>query len=423
MASFLLLSIFLFASVATILSHTPPRELIAFPAVSHRRHTSSPPCFPSLFSFGDSKADTGNDQAAFPFESRSEHLPYGRTYFGRPSDRYCDGRLVIDFQAQAYGLPLLSPYLRGVGADFRHGANFAASGSGTLPNLTTSPFYLERQMHQFKKLKIRYLQLQRSDPSVIPANLYFGGGLYVVSTGENDYRAGIVNLGLTAEQIKSQMVPRVIEAINSTLNGLLGEGARKFLVVGIAADGCISRLLTLLSSGPEDLDELGCVEAVNNYVRYHNALLQETVNELRREYPEAEIAYGDYYGINVELLRNAHVYGFNETKRACCGVGGPFNFNSNVQCGETGNVEGENVTARACEDPYLFINWDGIHLTEHFYEEVAKAFLHNRFISHPITLPPSCSLNFSTFPSYFTSSMRSLSRPISHMSSSRTNNR
>jgi hypothetical protein len=55
-------------------------------------------CFPSLFSFGDSKADTGNLQAAFPTESRSEGPPYGISYFGHPSDRFCDGRLAIDFQ-------------------------------------------------------------------------------------------------------------------------------------------------------------------------------------------------------------------------------------------------------------------------------------------------------------------------------------
>ena len=87
------------------------------------------------------------------------------------------------------------------------------------------------------------------------------------------------------------------------------EGARNFLVVGIAADGCISRLLTLLPHQPEDLDSLGCVKAVNNYVQYHNEKLLEAVIELRSKLEDAHIAFGDYFGINVDILLNATAYG------------------------------------------------------------------------------------------------------------------
>ncbi|KAH7387352.1 hypothetical protein KP509_16G018800 [Ceratopteris richardii] len=124
--------------------------------VNSDRHLSSTMCFPSLFAFGDSKTDTGNKQAYFPYESRSERLPYGSTFFGRPSDRFCDGRLTIDFQAQAYGLTLLSPYARGLGSDFQHGANFAVSGSGCIPGVADSAFHLTRQLNQFKKFRASY---------------------------------------------------------------------------------------------------------------------------------------------------------------------------------------------------------------------------------------------------------------------------
>ncbi|KAA8519685.1 hypothetical protein F0562_013870 [Nyssa sinensis] len=41
---------------------------------------------------------------------------------------------------------------------------------------------------------------------------------------------------------------------------------------------------------------------------------------------------------------------------ACCGAGGPYNYNSSVECGYPPSM--------ACDDPSLYANWDGLHLTE-----------------------------------------------------------
>ncbi|MCO5564749.1 hypothetical protein L7F22_018417 [Adiantum nelumboides] len=199
--------------IASLLHHCSARDPFPLP-------TSFGKCFPSLFAFGDSKTDTGNRQAYFPYESRSEGPPYGRTFFGRPSDRFCDGRLTIDFQAQAYGLPLLSPYARGLGSDFRNGANFAVSGSACIPNYAESVFYLTRQLNQFKKLKALYIDNYAADKSYVPPSEYIGGGLYVISTGENDYRGGINSMGLSPEEVKEQLVPEVVEITYSTIKVL-----------------------------------------------------------------------------------------------------------------------------------------------------------------------------------------------------------
>ncbi|KAH7298856.1 hypothetical protein KP509_25G061700 [Ceratopteris richardii] len=166
--------------------------------------------FPFSVAFGDSKTDPGNKQAYLPYESRSERLPYGSTFFGHPSDRFCDGRLTIDFQAQAYGLTLLSPYARGLGSDFQHGANLAVSGSGCIPGVAGSAFHLTRQLNQFKKFRTSYEDKFVRDKSYISPNEYFGIGLYVISTGENDYRNAILNMGLTSKEIKSEMAPKVV---------------------------------------------------------------------------------------------------------------------------------------------------------------------------------------------------------------------
>lgn len=52
--------------------------------------------FPAIFNFGDSNSDTGGKSAAF----HRLHLPNGNIFFQKPSGRYCDGKLIIDFIGQ-----------------------------------------------------------------------------------------------------------------------------------------------------------------------------------------------------------------------------------------------------------------------------------------------------------------------------------
>jgi len=51
----------------------------------------------ALFNFGDSLADAGNlIQNGTPEILATARLPYGQTYFGKPTGRCSDGRLVVD---------------------------------------------------------------------------------------------------------------------------------------------------------------------------------------------------------------------------------------------------------------------------------------------------------------------------------------
>lgn len=60
---------------------------------------------------------------------------------------------------------------------------------------------------------------------------------------------------------------------------------------------------------------------------------------------------------------------------ACCGGGGPYNYNSSVECG--------NLPATSCDDPSLYVSWDGLHLTEAAYKWIA-----NGLLEEPYTFPP-----------------------------------
>lgn len=86
--------------------------------------------FSKIYAFGDSYTDTGNTRSATgpsSFTSVSQP-PYGITFFHHSTNRYSDGRLVVDFLATKLSLPFLPPYLNRT-SDFSHGVNFAVAGS------------------------------------------------------------------------------------------------------------------------------------------------------------------------------------------------------------------------------------------------------------------------------------------------------
>jgi hypothetical protein len=74
--------------------------------------------FEAMFNFGDSLGDTGNlcvnKSAANQLLLTFAQPPYGMTYFGHPTCRCSDGRLVVDFlgtHARAY-ICLARPAMR-----------------------------------------------------------------------------------------------------------------------------------------------------------------------------------------------------------------------------------------------------------------------------------------------------------------------
>ncbi|XP_021287390.1 GDSL esterase/lipase At1g31550-like [Herrania umbratica] len=132
-------------------------------------------CFTSIFSFGDSFTDNGNlvhislseyrelPHCAFP--------PQGRAYFGHPTGRCSDGRLVIDFLAEGLGLPLLPPYFGGENGtlqNFPNGVNLAVSGVTALD----FSFFEERGVHNhFTNFSLRDEEWLFKDalPSLCPS--------------------------------------------------------------------------------------------------------------------------------------------------------------------------------------------------------------------------------------------------------------
>ncbi|GLJ39122.1 hypothetical protein SUGI_0797340 [Cryptomeria japonica] len=294
-----------------------------------------PGCFSKIFAFGDSLTDTGNTRSGVgpsSFQGVS-HLPYGQTYFHRPTNRYSDGRLVIDFVAQALGLPFLQPYTHEQG-DFSHGVNFAVAGSTAIDhdfytrmNITfdQTPQSLGTQLQWYKSFMDKTCKNANTDCK----NNSSAGALYWVGEiGANDY-AYITGSDISSDTIRTLAVTKTLQVLETLIQG----GASYMVVEGLPLTGCLSMAMTLGST--EDRDQRGCIKSVNEQAQSHNALLQQGLEGLRSKHPNTAIVYADYTSAHNKVLLNPTQYGFDNTKKACCGAGGgTYNFDIFATCGE-----------------------------------------------------------------------------------------
>eukprot|EP01018_Ginkgo_biloba_P040163 Gb_16975 [translate_table: standard] len=336
------------------------------------------PCYSAVYSFGDSLADTGNlltSSGLFGLFLLINRLPYGETHFNRPTGRCSNGRLIVDFLAQGFGLQMVSPFLE-MDSDFSSGVNFAVAGATAMdasffrerhigPILT--PNSLDMQIMWFLDFKGIYCAAADGD-----CDSNFENALFLMGEiGGNDLNYPLSE-GRTVEEVRT-FVPPIIAKIREGIETLITlGGAKKFIVQGNLPIGCSPLYLTLQQSSPDDYDDMGCITKLNNLSQYQNSLLQDMVQDLQRKHSGVSIIYADNYSAALKILKYPQAYGMQKNiLKVCCGEGGDYNFSPFRLCGTQG--------LEACSNPDQYFNWDGIHLTEAAYKAIAKMFLDGEF--------------------------------------------
>uniref|UniRef100_A0A3B6GV20 GDSL esterase/lipase n=1 Tax=Triticum aestivum TaxID=4565 RepID=A0A3B6GV20_WHEAT len=261
----------------------------------------------ALFNFGDSLADAGNLIAnGVPDILATARLPYGQTYFGKPTGRCSDGRLVIDHLAQEFGLPLLPPS-KANRSDLSHGANFAITGATALD----TPYFEARglgavvwnsgalmtQIQWFRDLKPFFCNGTKEECKEFYANSLFVVGEF----GGNDYNAPLfAGKGLTEAY---KFMPDVIQGISDGVEELIAEGAVDLIVPGVMPTGCFPVYLNMLDMPAHEYGaRSGCIRQYNTFSWVHNAHLKRALEKLRPKHPNVRIIYGDYYTPVVQFM-------------------------------------------------------------------------------------------------------------------------
>ncbi|XP_076934478.1 GDSL esterase/lipase At1g28580-like [Bidens hawaiensis] len=334
-------------------------------------------CYTSIISFGDSLADTGNlKQLASNSNSQPPHFlfpPYGETFFHKPTGRCSNGRLIIDFIAESLGMPLI-PSSQDVGVNSFNekgqGVNFAVAGATALD----SSFHEAQGVvnpYTNASLGVQLEWFKRWLPSICTTasdckNILHNSLILMGEIGGNDYNHAVI-AGKPIQELKSY-VPLVINTIVSAINELIELGAETLVVPGNLPIGCSAAYLTIYygSDKVEYDNTTGCMTALNTFAEWHNELLQTSLNQIREVHPNVNIIYADYYNAALQFFRSPEKYGFtNGALKACCGGGGPYNYNPLVDCADPSST--------TCAQPETYANWDGLHLTEAAYSVIFKS--------------------------------------------------
>ncbi|CAN6341472.1 unnamed protein product [Urochloa humidicola] len=381
--------------------------LACLSGVSFVGSVSVPRNITSMFTFGDSYIDTGNFvhhlhsymdtvppnvRNSIQIHVRVDKLPYGMTFFGRPTGRASDGRVIIDFIAAKLGLPFLPASLSNT-SDVSRGVNFAVGGATATrfnENRLSFPLpynSLDVQLGWFEALRP---SLCNTTGAAGSEGDCFGESLFMVGEfGFYDYTLEYVRLSAghrvgppQIEKYLRRSVPNVVKKIAFAVERLIYDGAKYVVVPGIPPIGCLPAILTLVARHNTThqgiYDHTGCLRDINNVVTYHNEQLREAVDRLRIEHPKATIVFADFYTPIrriIEKPRDFRVAGGNVLK-ACCGGGGDYNWNRTALCGMPG------VTA--CPNPSAYVSWDGVHFTEAVNRLVAAGWLYGPYAHPPL---------------------------------------
>ncbi|CAM6030435.1 unnamed protein product [Sphagnum balticum] len=310
-----------------------------------------------IISFGDSTVDTGNNNY-FVNLGKADFPPYGRDFPGGvATGRFCNGKLVADYIADAMGFPYSLPYLdpNAHGEAILTGINFASSGSGWNPDtsniLNVKTF--DNQVEWFKSYKNEVISLVGEENG----NTMISDALYFVSTGANDYIDHFL-IYVTPPPLYDtlpQLQANLLGNAKQHLQEIYDLGARRIGVSGVPAVGCLPFQITLQGNGSTD-----CVGFLNDLAVQFNSELQIQLKQMINDMPEATIFYIDSYTILLDAFNNPAKYGFTETRKACCGSG---YLEAGILCNE--------ATPGTCTDANPFLFWDGFHPTTHFYKVLA----------------------------------------------------
>ncbi|KAL3639809.1 hypothetical protein CASFOL_014777 [Castilleja foliolosa] len=286
-----------------------------------------------------------------------------------------DAWLSISFFCENLGTYYLSPYLDSLESNFSNGANFAISGSCTLPK--SYRFNLNIQILQFKHFYNRSVELHSKGHMNLVGEDDFKNALYTIDIGQNDLDASLDSLSY-AQAI--ERIPSFISEIKDALWAIYQLGGRNFWVHNTGPLGCLPReLATRDKLSSNDFDRYGCIKSFNDAAQAFNAKLNDLCEQLRSRMENSTIVYVDMYSIKYDLIANATSYGFKNPLMACCGYGGaPYNYDpdfDNTCLGSQYDV---------CDEGAPYISWDGIHYTEAANAIVASKVLSTHYSSPPL---------------------------------------
>ncbi|KAG0520542.1 hypothetical protein BDA96_08G083200 [Sorghum bicolor] len=301
---------------------------------------------PSIYVFGDSLVDVGNNNFLPPPAPRALS-PYGID--SSLTGRFTNGYNLADLVARRLGFTKSPPaYLSLTPSSkldlltCRVGASYASGGSGILNTTGNGTLTMQKQIMLFSKTKARMWCGRK-------LNYMISKSFFLISAGGNDFSA-FSEMGMSPQDAPayiSSMVSTYVEHINA----LYTLGARRLGILDVPAIGCTPGSRVPMANG-------GCNDAANSMAQNFNKLLRvEVAKAVETSMPDMKYSIASTYNFLTDLMDNHLVAGIRVIERACCGSG---KLNAAVMCSRP------NTTYCLDRNDYMF--WDMLHPTQATYE-------------------------------------------------------
>ncbi|KAI3959978.1 hypothetical protein MKW92_001141 [Papaver armeniacum] len=317
--------------------------------------------FPGLIVFGDSTVDAGNNNQ-IPTLANGNFLPYGKDFEGgKPTGRFCNGRLVTDFLSQMLGIKNSIPaYLDpafGI-EDFVTGVTFASSGTGfdvaTSTILAVIP--LSEELDYFKEYLEKLTSFLGNETAAETAR----ESLYIISIGTNDFVLNYFTVpGRSLQFTVDEYEDFLLGIARNFLIELHSLGARKIVIVGLPPNDRlpIVKTLNLVPVRPS-------LEEIKKASIDYNVKLQNLVSSLSKELEGIKLVYADIYNPLLHIIQNPNIYGFENAEEGCCATG-------TIEFGFPCIAE----NALSCPDASKYVFFDAVHPTEKVYGILANTLI------------------------------------------------
>ncbi|KAF5188863.1 GDSL esterase/lipase [Thalictrum thalictroides] len=316
--------------------------------------------------FGDSSVDAGNNDYIHTI-GRSNFPPYGRDFYGgKPTGRFCNGRLSTDFISEAFGIkPVIPAYLDPAYTikDFATGVTFASAGTG-LDNVTSDlvsviPFWKEIEYFKEYKKKLTIFM------GAYKTNVLLREAFYILSIGTNDFLENYY-------QVPTRSSHYTVDEYENFLLGLMSNfvwdiyklGARKIALTSFTAFGCLPLVRT-----ENFLEGRACNEDYNKVARELNVKLNTLIIKLNKELKGIKVVYSGVYDTLVDAIQKPSSYGFENVANGCCGTG---LFETSILCNKW--------DSKTCKDASKYIFWDSIHYSEKMNKVVSDHAMKTAFV-------------------------------------------
>jgi phospholipase/lecithinase/hemolysin len=265
--------------------------------------------YSSLYVFGDSLADSGNNAVVFDANFGGARTPTPLATpliptFPYASNRYSNGPVWVEYFAGNLGLSA-QPAMLG-------GTNFAFGGARTGPGGSSFPYSLTDQVGMFLG----------ATGGVAP-----GSALYVLEGGGNDAR-DVLTAALGGGN-PFPLIQAYVKNIANILTSLALAGADQFLLWNVPD---IGKIPAITAFGPQ------ASSAASFLVSQMNLALAQALAGLSPAITDGIHLFDAYDAFN-EIVNDPGAFGFSNVKDACA------------------------MSAACVADPAGYFFWDGIHPT------------------------------------------------------------